>query len=82
MQHVSLLGRTGNISVLGEKTDLRRNLFKMEGHGKGNGVPCITVGDREHDEVTKLTKCNKDGGCQYSRVKFHLPSAGIIRSSP
>ena len=50
----------------------------MEGHGKGNGVPCITVGGREQDEVTKLKEFNKDGGCQYidlsfkRRVKSHL----------
>ena len=54
MQRVSLLGRIANISLLGEKTVLRRNVFTMEGHGKGNGIPCITVGDREQDEVMKL----------------------------
>jgi len=64
MQRVSLFGRTGNNSVLGEKTVLRRNLFTMDGPGKGNGVPCITVGDREQ-ELTKLKEFNKDGGCQY-----------------
>jgi hypothetical protein len=54
MQHVSLLGRIVNISVLGEKAVLRRNILTTVGHGKGNGVPCIKVGDREQDEVTKL----------------------------
>jgi len=54
MQRVSLLGRIVNISLLGEKAVLRRNVFTMEGHGKGNGVPGITVGDREQDEVMKL----------------------------
>jgi len=33
--------------------------------GKENGVPCITVGDMEQDEVTKLKEFNKDGVCQY-----------------
>jgi hypothetical protein len=37
----------------------------MEGPGKGNGVPCITVGDKEHGEVRKLNEFNMDGGCQY-----------------
>jgi len=25
----------------------------MEGLGKGNGIPCLTVGDGEQDEVAK-----------------------------
>jgi len=54
MQRVRLLERIGNIFLLGEKAVLRRKVFTMEGHGKGNGIPCITVGDREHDEVRKL----------------------------
>ena len=54
MQRVSLWGRIVNISLLGEKAVLRRNVFTMEGHGKGKGVPSITVGDREQDEVMKL----------------------------
>jgi hypothetical protein len=58
MQRVSFLGRIGNISLLGEKTVLRRNVFTMEGPEKGNGVPCITVGEREHDEVTKFKAFN------------------------
>jgi hypothetical protein len=37
----------------------------MEGPGKGKGVPFITMGDREHDEVKKLKDFNMDGGCQY-----------------
>ena len=53
IQRVSLLERTENISVLGEKTVLQRNVFTMEGPEKGNGVPCLTVGDGEQDEVTK-----------------------------
>jgi len=65
LQRVSLLGRTGNISVLGEKTILRRNLFMMEGHGKGNGVPCITVGVRKKDAVRYLKDFIMDGGCQH-----------------
>ena len=32
----------------------------MEGPGRGNGIPCITVGDREHDEVRKLRDFNMD----------------------
>ena len=64
MQRVRLLGRTVNISFLGEKAVLRRNVFTMEGPGKGNGVPCITVGDREHDEVRKLKDINMEVGCK------------------
>jgi len=37
-QLVSLLGRNGNISLLGEKTVLQRNVFMIEGPEKGNGV--------------------------------------------
>ena len=65
MQRAILLGRIGNISLLGEKAVLRRKVFTMEGPGRGNGVPCITVGDREHDEVRKLRDFNMDVGCQY-----------------
>ena len=61
MQRVRLLGRTVNISFLGEKAVLRRKIFTME----GKGVPCITVGDREHDEVRTLKDFNMDVGCQY-----------------
>ena len=39
IQRVSWLGSNGNISLLGEKTVLRRNVFTMEEHGKGNEVP-------------------------------------------
>jgi hypothetical protein len=60
-----LLGRIVNISVLGEKTVLRRNIFTTAGNGKGNGVPCITVGDREQDELMNLKDFNTDGACQY-----------------
>jgi hypothetical protein len=48
-----------------EKTVLRRNVFTMEGHGKGNGVPCTIIGDREQEEVMKLKYFNMDGCCQY-----------------
>ena len=65
MQRVRLLGRIGNISLLEEKAVLRRKVLTMEGPGKGNGIPCITVGDREHDEVRKLKDFNMDVGCQY-----------------
>jgi len=62
IQRVSLLERIGNISLLGESSVLRRNVFTVEGPGKGNGVPCITVGDREQDEVMKLKYFIMDGG--------------------
>jgi hypothetical protein len=65
MQRVSLFGRIVNISLLGEKAVLRRNVFTMEGHGKGNGVPCITLDDRERDEVMKLKYFDMVDGCQY-----------------
>jgi hypothetical protein len=65
MQRVRLLGRIANISLLGEKSVLRRKVFTTEGPGKGNGVPFITVGDREQDEVMKLKDFNMDVGCQY-----------------
>jgi len=65
MHRVSFLGRTVNISLLGEKTVLRRNVFKTEGRRKGNGVPYSSVGDREQEEVMKLNDFNMDGGCQY-----------------
>ena len=62
-----LFGRIGNSSLLGEKAVLQRNVFTMEGLGRGNGVPCSSVGDREQDEVRKLKDFNKDGGCQYNK---------------
>jgi len=65
MQRVKLLGRIGNISLLGERSVLRRKVFTMDGHGKGNGVPCIIGGDREQEEVKKLKYFIMDGGCQY-----------------
>jgi len=65
IQCVSLLGRIVNISLFGKKAVLRGNVFTIEGPGKGNGVPCFTLEDREHDEVTKLKDSNMDGGCQY-----------------
>jgi len=65
MQRVRLLGRIVNISLLGEKAVLRRNVFTMEGLGRRNGVPCSSVDDREQEEVTKLKDFNMDGGCQY-----------------
>jgi len=37
----------------------------MEGPEKGNGVPLITVGDREQEEVMKLKDFYTDDGCQY-----------------
>jgi hypothetical protein len=64
MQRVSLLGRNRNISVLGEKAVLQRNVFTMEGHGKGYGVPCLTLGDIEKDEVKNLKDFVMNGGCQ------------------
>jgi hypothetical protein len=38
----------------------------MEGPKKGNEVPCLKVGDRELDEVTKFKDFNMQGGCQYA----------------
>jgi len=37
----------------------------MEEPQKGNGDPCITVGDREQEEVMKLNDFIMKGGCQY-----------------
>jgi len=37
----------------------------MEEPEKGNGVPLITVGDREQEEVMKLEDFIMNGGCQY-----------------
>jgi hypothetical protein len=64
MQRVSLLGRIVNISLLGEKTVLRRNIFTMEGRWKGNRIACSSVGDSEQVEVTILKDSNVDGGVQ------------------
>jgi hypothetical protein len=50
--------------LLGEKAVLRRKVFTMEGPGKGNGVPRITVGDSEQEEVMKLKHFSMDVGCQ------------------
>jgi len=66
MHRFSLLGRNGNISVLRQKTVLRRNIFTMEEHVKGNGVPSLTLGDREQEEVMKLKDFIMNGGCQYT----------------
>jgi hypothetical protein len=44
--------------MFGEEAVLRRNVYTMEGPGKGNGVPCVIMGDREQDEVTKLKNIN------------------------
>jgi hypothetical protein len=67
MQRFSLLRRIVNISVLREKAVQERKVFTLEGPGKGNGVPFITVGDRDQDEVTKLKDFNMDGDGQYSK---------------
>jgi len=66
MQRVRLLGRNGNISVLWQKTVLRRNIFTMEEHVKGNGVSSLTLGDKEQEEVMKLKDFVMKGGCQYT----------------
>ena len=63
MQRVSLLGRIVNISLLGLMAG--KNVFMIEGTGKGNGVHCGSGGDMEQDEVTKLKHFNMEGGCQY-----------------
>jgi hypothetical protein len=65
MQRVSLLGRIVNISLLGEKTVLRRNVLTVEGRWKRNGIACSSVGDKEQVEVTILKDFNVDGGVQY-----------------
>jgi hypothetical protein len=65
MHRVRLLGRVGNISVLGQKTVLKRKVFTIEVPEKGNGIPCVTEGDRERHEVTKFNDFIMDGGCQY-----------------
>ena len=65
MQRVSLLRRNVSISLLGENAVLRKNVFTKEGPGKGNGIPCSSIGDRDQDEVTKLKEFNMDGGSQY-----------------
>jgi hypothetical protein len=58
MQRVRLLRRIVNTSILGEKAVLRRNVFTLEGPGKGNGVPCVTERDKEQEEVMKLKNIN------------------------
>jgi hypothetical protein len=65
MQRVSLLGRFVNISLLGEKTVLRRNVLTVEGLWKGNGIACSSVDDKEQVEVKLLKGFNVDGGVQY-----------------
>jgi hypothetical protein len=50
--------------LAGRKGSSTKNVFTMEGRGKGNGIPCSSVGDREQDEVTKLKDFNMDGGSQ------------------
>jgi hypothetical protein len=37
----------------------------MEEHVKGKGVPCLTMGDREQEEVMKLKDIIMNGGCKY-----------------
>jgi hypothetical protein len=37
----------------------------MVGIVRGNGIPCISVGDREQKEVMKLKNFNMDGVRQY-----------------
>jgi hypothetical protein len=59
-----MLGRIVNISLLLEKAVLRRNVFTIEGRWKGNGIPCISVDDREQVEVKILKDFNVDGGLQ------------------
>jgi hypothetical protein len=65
MQRVSFLRGTANISRLGVKAHLRRNLFTMEGHEKGNGDSCSSEWNREQEEVMKLKDFTMDDGCQY-----------------
>jgi hypothetical protein len=65
MQRVRSLGSNGNVFELEEKAVLRRNVFTMEGHGKGNGVPCISEDDKAQEEVMKFKGFIMNGGCQY-----------------
>jgi hypothetical protein len=58
MQRVRLLRRIVNTAVLGEKAVLRRNVFTVEGPGKGNVVPSFKLGEGEQDEVMKLNNTN------------------------
>jgi hypothetical protein len=51
--------------LVGGKAVLRRNIFTMEGDGKGNGDTCSQVWERQQEEVMKLKDFNMDGGCQY-----------------
>ena len=78
IQRVSLLGRIANISLFGEKAVLRVNVFTVEGPGKENGVPCFTVGDGKHDEVTKLKDFNMEGGRQYIEKADATSRKGVI----
>jgi hypothetical protein len=64
MQRVGLLRWIVNTAVLGVKGVLRRNVFTVEGPGKGNGVPCFKLGEGEQDEVRKLNNINM---CDYYR---------------
>jgi hypothetical protein len=65
MQCVRLLRRIVNTAVLVEKAVLRRNVFTVEGPGKGNGVACFKLGEGEQDEVMKLNNIN---------VYYHYPN--------
>jgi hypothetical protein len=58
MQRVRLLRGVVSTSILGGKAVLRRTVFTVEGPGKGKGVPCVTEGDREQEEVKKLKNIN------------------------
>jgi hypothetical protein len=49
-----------------EKAVLRRIVFTLEEHVKGKGVPCLTLGEREHEEVMKLKDFIMNGACQYT----------------
>jgi hypothetical protein len=60
MQRVRLLRRIVNTAVLGEKGVLRRNVFTVEGPGKGKGVPYVTTGEREQEKVTKLNNIDME----------------------
>jgi hypothetical protein len=77
-QLVNLLGRIVNISLLKEKAVLRKNVFTMEGPGKGNGFPCSSVQDREQDEVTNLKDFNMYVGSQYIEKVVAITRKGVI----
>jgi hypothetical protein len=60
------VGTNSKYFHVGAKIVQIRNLFTTAGHGKGNGVPCITVGDREQGGVMNLKDFITDGTFQHT----------------